>query len=119
LAGTFLGFGVAIVLSFIVAYVKVVSPFADIFSAMVGGMVAGFMVARRTAHNHMVIGLLIGVGSFLMSTLFILLIFRTIEGLLWMWLGFLVGGAVGGMLSAMVRSRASQKPTNKEPADSS
>ena len=119
LAGTFLGFGVAIVLIFIVAHVGAVSPLADVFPTIVGGIVAGYMVARRTAHNHVITGLLIGVGSFLMSALFIILIFRTIEGLLWIWLGFLVGGAVGGMLSATVRSRTSRKPTNKKPANSS
>jgi len=119
LAGTFLGFGVALVLIFIAAHIGAVSPFADVFPTMVGGIIAGYMVGRRAAHNHVIIGLLIGVGAFLMSTLFILLIFKTVGGLFWMWLGFLVGGAVGGMLSATVRSRASRKMTNQKPADSS
>ncbi len=107
------------VLIFIVAEVRVVSPFADVFPTIVGGIVAGYMVARRTAHNHVIVGLLIGVGSFFMSALFIILIFRTIEGLLWIWLGFLVGGTVGGMLSATVRSRTSRKMTNEKSVNSS
>jgi len=118
LAGTFLGFGVAMVLIFIAVYIGAVPPFADVFSTMVGGIIAGYMVGRRIAHNHVIVGLLIGVGAFVMSTLFILLIFRTVEGLLWMWLGFLVGGAVGGMLSTTVRSKTKQKLTNEKPTDS-
>jgi len=119
LAGTFLGFGVAIVLIFIVAHVGAVSPVADVLPTMLGGIIAGYMVARRSTHNHVIIGLLIGVSSFLMSTLFVILIIRTIEGLLWMWLGFLVGGAIGGMLSATVYSRTSRKLTNIKPSNSS
>lgn len=107
------------VLIFIVAHVGAVSPFADVFPTMLGGIVAGYMVARRTAHNRMIVGLLIGVGSFFMTALFIILVIRTIEGLLWIWLGFLVGGAVGGMLCAIVHSETSRKVTNKKPANSS
>ena len=107
------------VLIVIGAHVGAVSPVVDVFPTVVGGIVAGFMVSRRVAYNHVMVGLLIGVSSFFMSTLFILLIFRTVEGLLWMWLGFLVGGAVGGMLSVTVRSRASRRMTNQKPADSS
>jgi len=118
LAGTFLGFGVAMVLIVVAAYIGAAPPFADVFPTMLGGMVAGYMVARRVAHNHLIIGLLIGVGSFFMSTLFVLLIFKTITGLLWMWVGFLVGGAVGGALSAAVHSKTHGKLINKKPANS-
>ena len=96
------------VLVFIGAHVGAVSPFADVFPTMVGGIIAGYMVARRTAYSHIIIGLLIGIGSFFMTALFVILIFRTIEGLLWVWLGFLVGGAIGGMLGAMAHSVASR-----------
>ena len=108
----------AIVLILIVAEIRVVSPFADIFSTMFGGIIAGYMVARRTTHNHVIIGLLIGVGSFFMNALFVILVIKNIAGLLWTWLGFLVGGAIGGMLSATVHSRTTRKPTNKKTMDS-
>lgn len=107
------------VLIFIIIHVGAVSPIADVFPTLVGGIIAGYMVTRRTAHNHVIVGLLIGVGSFFMTALFIILVIRTIQGLLWTWLGFLVGGAVGGALSATVHSRTSQKLTNRKPANSS
>lgn len=107
------------ILIIIVAHVGAASPFADVFPTIVGGIIAGYMVTRRNAYNHVIIGLLIGVGSFLMTALFIILVIRTIQGLLWTWLGFLVGGPVGGMLSATVHPRTSQKLTNRKPANSS
>jgi hypothetical protein len=119
LAGTFLGFGVAMILILIVAHIGAASPFADVFPTMVGGIIAGYMVARRTAYNHVIIGLLIGVGSFFMTALFVILVIRTIAGLLWVWLGFLVGGTLGGMLIAAAHSRTSRKLTDEKHADSS
>lgn len=107
LAGTFLGFGVAMVLIVIGAHVGAVSPFADVFPTALGGITAGYMVARRAVENHVIIGLLIGVGCFFMSALFILLTIRTVQGLFWIWLGFLIGGAAGGVLSTLVSSRTS------------
>lgn len=107
------------VLIVIVAHVGAVSPFADVFPTTLGGITAGYMVARRAAYNHVIIGLLIGVSSFFMSALFIILTIRTIEGLLWIWLGFLIGGAAGGVLSALICSRTSRKPISEKPANSS
>jgi len=106
------------VLIFVASYAQVGPPFADVFSTIVGGIVAGYMVARRIPYNHVIIGLLIGIGSFFMTTLFVILVVRTIEGLLWMWFGFLVGGAIGGTLSATVHLSASRKINDEKYEDS-
>jgi len=63
-----------------------------------GGIIAGYLTARRSSENHIKVGYTTGLVSGLIYTVVTRVILGTFETNVWAWIGLVFGGLVGGGL---------------------
>jgi len=92
-----------LILAFIFSFIEfevpvsVLSTFAflSIFS---GAIIAGFLVAGRANTHYIRVGVMSGLFSFLVHGLMVTFIFGDKTGGVWLVIGFVIGGCIGGIL---------------------
>ena len=105
LFGGLTGFSIATSLLFIadylIDYFGMVNSFALIFEVFVtfllGGLAAGYLVARRATRRYEWAGLKTGALALLIN-LVIMLLHSTLIGALWAAFGYILGGGLGGLV---------------------
>jgi len=68
------------------------------------GFLGAFVLARKLPRNHILIGLRIGFGAFLMNLAFRLILFELVEAL-WGIIIYLISFTIGGMLGGLLASK--------------
>jgi len=88
--------------SFLYAYLLSISElYVDLgiwVIAIFSDAVAGFLLTRRLKENHMIIGGVMGIFSYLLYVLLSFFGFMSQADDVWIFLGYLLGGLLGGRL---------------------
>ncbi|KPV65330.1 MAG: hypothetical protein AOA65_0261 [Candidatus Bathyarchaeota archaeon BA1] len=112
LAGGFLGFGLTMIqLVILFSFIDfkmaplTVRVIAILLPCTFGGMVSGYLIARRATYNYVKVGLKVSLSSFIITMITNIILFQTVEGGLWILMGFLLGGYLGITLNIKILRR--------------
>lgn len=109
IAGSALSFGLNILLTqcslLILQYVEINTTTIEQFNILIfiiymsfyviSGWFGGYLAARKSSEDRIRVGFLIGVGAFILKYLFVTL-FRPFPTRFWSFIGFVIGGSLGG-----------------------
>jgi len=103
LAGALLANGIRIFVTFFLQ--EILSTLTYLFMVLgywsitiFSGAVAGFLLTRRRRHTHMLTGAVLGLYSYILYVVMSFFGFRGGVEDLWIFLGYLIGGLLGGRL---------------------
>lgn len=117
IAGSALSFGLNILLTqcslLILQYVEINTTTIEQFNVLIftiyvsfyviSGWFGGYLAARKSSEDRIRVGFLIGVGAFIFKYLFKTLIFRPFPTRFWSFIGFVIGGSLGGFSTRISR----------------
>ncbi|MEM2921699.1 MAG: TIGR04086 family membrane protein [Candidatus Bathyarchaeia archaeon] len=113
MAGAILANAPLLILAFIFSFIEfevpinVLSTFAFV-SVFSGATIAGFLVAGRANTHFLRVGTVTGLLSFLVYGVMVSFFFGDKSGGVWLVIGFVVGGCVGGTLRKVVKSKVNR-----------
>ena len=110
LAGAILANAPILILASVISFIEfevpilVLSTFAFV-SIFIGAVIAAFLVAGKANTHYVRIGLMTGLFSFLVYGVLVSFIFSDKTGGVWLVIGFVLGGCIGGILRRSERSK--------------
>ena len=111
-SGGLVAFGISMTVLLILDYLFPPDLGADLTLRLFGGLIiyiiagaaAGFLVAYKIGGNHLINALKTGFFGFVVNIV-IMLFLQTLYGIVWIFLGYSLGGMIGGIIAKILFDR--------------